>query len=100
MDAELYITMPDGSVWAVPVEHIARNRATFYAHREYGGNVEESLRDDTIPLFESDDYEIEDWAAGNMNWEDVSRFARMVSAPEPPDFQEGWVNGDKRVVRK
>lgn len=99
MDAELQVLMSDGSVWAVPVEHIARSRATFYAD-EHGGDVEASLRDDTIPLFESDDYSIKDWAAGNMDWDDVSQFARLVSNPDRPNYADGWTNGNKRVVRK
>lgn len=96
-DALLKITMPDGSKWTVPVEAIARHRARHY-REEYNNSVEASLAEDTWPLFESDDYEITDWAANNMNWEDVE--ARAVKADDPgaPDFQEGWVNGEKEIV--
>jgi hypothetical protein len=101
MKAFLETTMPDGSIWRVPVEVIARDRATHYA-REFGGDIERSLQEDTIPLFETDDYEIEDWAANNMLWEDVQQHAYRVADPTPPEinYQEGWTNGEKRVVRE
>ncbi|QMN68085.1 hypothetical protein HVW65_14420 [Citrobacter freundii] len=92
---ELHITMPDGSVWAVPVQLIATNRAEYYS-REFGGDFNRSLAEDTLPLFRSDDFEIEDWAANNMNWSDVQHAAKCVSLGDV-DFQEGWVNGDKEV---
>jgi hypothetical protein len=45
----LTIKQSDGSVWGVPVEMIARNRAEFYAS-EFDGDVEQSLQEDTLPL--------------------------------------------------
>jgi len=95
IDKELHVSMPDGSVWAVPVQIIAINRAEYYA-REFGGDVARSMAEDTAPLFKVSDLEIEDWAANNMNWSDVSHAARCVS-PGDVDFQEGWVNGGKQV---
>jgi len=95
IDKELHITMPDSSVWAAPVQLIATNRAEYYA-REFGGDVNRSLAEDTLPLFRSDDFEIEDWAANNMNWSDVQHAAKCIS-PGDVDFQDGWVNGEKEV---
>lgn len=46
------VEMPDGSKWGVPVEMIARSRAAYYAN-EFDGDVERSLAEDTLPLFES-----------------------------------------------
>jgi hypothetical protein len=88
------VEMPDGSKWGVPVEMIARNRAAHYAH-EFDGDVERSLTEDTMPLFEVDDYEVEDWAMNNMNWSDFDGHqVKVADAPEP-DFQEVWINGEK-----
>lgn len=95
----LRITMPDGSKWDVPVEVIARNRAAYYADREFAGDVERSLREDTLPLFEDDPFEVEDWAANNMDWADVKDKATRFS-PAVCDFQEGWITGDKEVVEE
>ena len=91
------VTQRDGSVWAVPVKVIARDRAAHYAH-EFGGDVERSLAEDTIPLFDADVYAIEDWAVGNMNWKDFDgRQAKVSSAPPltDEDFCEAWLNGKK-----
>lgn len=95
MEKRLEVTMPDGSVWAVPVSVIAEHRATERAD-EFGGDAVRSLNEDTLPLFSMDDYAIEDWAENNMNWEDVRGVAALILVP-PVDYQEGWVNGKKQV---
>jgi len=93
MHKYMTIQLPDGSKWGVPVEMIARNRASHYA-KDFGGDVERSLAEDTIPLFESDDYAIEDWALNNMDWNDFDGHqVKLVDAPTP-DFQEAWMNGE------
>jgi len=98
MERKLRVTMPDGSKWDVPVSEIARNRAENYKE-EFDNDVEKSLIEDTIPLFEEDDYEIKDWAAGNMNWSDISQFAvKVESVPKPINFEEGWMNGEKEII--
>lgn len=98
----LEIEMPDGSVWGVPVSVIARSRAEHYA-KEFDGDVEKSLAEDTLPMFASEDgdYEIKDWASGNMNWSDVEKHATRLRGPKPmtdDDMQEAWVNGERKVV--
>jgi hypothetical protein len=90
--AKLRVEMPDGTLWDVPVQVIADSRDEHYADEEedtIGG-----IRDGGLT-----DYEIKDWAAGNMNWDEVKRYA--VQAPTRAfsvDFQEGWINGDKEIV--
>lgn len=98
LDKFLRITQKDGSVWQVPVRVIAENRARYYKS-EFDGYEYRSMEEDTLPLFEGDDYEIEDWAANNMNWDEVSEHAVQLSAPKltADDFQEAWVNGEKSV---
>ena len=93
MKKYMTIEMPDKSVWKVPVALIASSRAEAYKD-EFGGDVFRSLNEDTIPLFTDDEYEIEDWAANNMNWKDVKAHAVMVSGGTV-DYQEGWCNGEK-----
>lgn len=88
------IEMPDGSVWGVPVDMISRNRAAHYAS-EFGGDVERSLTEDTLPMFESDEYEIQDWAADQMNWSDFDGHQVKIKDAPPPDFQQAWMNGVK-----
>lgn len=92
-----YITeMPNGERWAVPVRLIAMDRAKHYA-KEFKGDVTESLVQDTAPLFEDSEYEIEDWAKNNMNWSDVADRAERVGAIAC-DWEEGWVNGNTEIV--
>lgn len=91
------IKQQDGSVWAVPVEIIARNRATHYAS-EYGGDVEKSLAEDTLPMFKDSSYEITDWASNQMDWSDFDGHQVKISDAPPLDFQEAWVNGEKDIV--
>jgi hypothetical protein len=97
----LEITMPNGSQWNVPVEAIARNHAEYYATHESSGDVEKCLREHSLPLLMADKHELRDWASGNMNWADVASVAFLAAAPTRPavvDFQEGWVNGEYRVL--
>lgn len=94
----LRVKMEDGSEYDIPVNVIAENRAEYYSD-EFDNDLQRSLKEDTMPLFESDNYKIEDWAANNMNWSDVESIAVKISN-ESVDFQEGWINGDKKIVIK
>lgn len=108
------VELPDGSVWGVPVEIIAKHRAEHYAS-EFGGGVERSLAEDTIPLFESDEYEIHDWVA-QMIWSDFDGHQVKVADAQTSsdhlfelalsavgirsdvrivDFQSAWASGPK-----
>lgn len=87
------VTMPDNSVWQIPTEVIARHHAAYYA-KKHDISLEDSLERYTLPLFQSDTYEIEDWATNNMNWSDVQPHATMIR-PGEVDFDDGWANGDK-----
>lgn len=93
----LTVEQKDGSVWGVPVDVIARDRAKHYAS-EFDGDVERSLAEDTLPLFADEPYEVQDWAANNMNWCDVAAHARKLKDAPPPDFQDAWMSGEKSVV--
>jgi hypothetical protein len=97
----LHITMSDNSVWKVPVEAVCANRARYYAEKEAprGEDYAEYYRNE-FSICMNDASEIVDWAANNMNWDEVKHVAIEVRAhplPTPEDFQEGWVNGDKEV---
>jgi len=96
MSKHLQVEMPDGSKWAIPVHVIAMNRATYYAKND-GVSIEQSLNNDTLPLFEADEYQIEDWAANNMNWSDVQHVAICTNKGET-DYEDGWCNGEKEII--
>ena len=89
----LRVTMPDGSKWDVPANVIANHRALIRERDEQGTYTKE------LEFAIADDFELEDWAANNMNWRDVQHFAeRFEDAPATVDYQEGWTNGEKEVV--
>lgn len=98
-DKLLAMTLPDGSAWGVPVMMIAEDRAKHYSS-EFGGDVQRSLDEDTLPLFKADAFEIEDWAVNNMNWSDFDGHQVQLKAPAAPDFQQGWMDSDKTIVAK
>jgi len=97
--ALLEVEMPDGKLWCVPVMFIARHRAEAYK-KEFGNDVERALSEDTLPLFAADRFEVQDWAANNMNWSDVESVAEEIEMIEPqkPDYEEGWANGTKKFL--
>lgn len=85
------VTMPDGSEWDVPAQIVAEDRAKYY--EKYGEDYADELR-----YTLGNNHELIDWAANNMNWSEVCHVAKRHSEPDPVDFQEGWVNGDKEIV--
>jgi hypothetical protein len=90
------VEQSDGSKWGVPISEIAKKRAAHYAH-EFDGDAQRSLNEDTLPLFEEDDYAIEDWAVNNMNWSDFKGLEVKVGDATPLDFQEAWMSGRKYI---
>jgi hypothetical protein len=96
----LKVTMPDGSKWKVPVRIIAQHRANYYLENYI--TLENSLKEDTLPLFEEDPFEIEDWASNNMDWEDVQKYAERLKDKglSMEELQEGWVNGEKEIIEE
>lgn len=90
----LRITMPDGSKYDVPAKIIAENRAKYYADIDPDTTYEEEYE-----FTMTDSYELKDWAANNMNWDEVKAHAVKVPAEKKePDYQEGWINGEKEIV--
>jgi hypothetical protein len=92
----LTFTMSNGEVWGIPLEVIARDRAKNYAD-EFDNDVERSLAEDTLPLFEQDKWEAVDWAANNMNWCDVSEHAVKLKDAPPLYFDHEWNSARKKV---
>ncbi len=96
MKKTLTVIMPDRSQWSVPIEIIARHRASYFAKRLFGGDVERSLNEDTLPLFQKNPMAIEQWSEEMMDWDDVKGHALQVVAPNP-NYYEGWQKGIKSL---
>jgi len=94
MSKQIQVTMPDGSVWGVPAELVAQHRADYYGDKE-GEESRKAEYDFTL----SNIGELLDWAVNNMNWSNVSHAAVKIGPDvRVVDYQDGWVNGKKRVV--
>lgn len=88
----IQIAMSNGYVYQIPTEVIAQNRAAamLAAHPEEFADLNAAL-EDTRGLFADDSWNIQDWAANNMNWEDLQCNAMLVrfKAPETKPWHEG-----------
>jgi len=95
----LRVTFGDGvGVYDVPLDVIARDRAKHYA-REFDGDTQRSLDEDTMPLFTDYPFEAEDWAANNMDWRDVK--AHAIHRPELTkkfNLDREWMSANKEVI--
>lgn len=93
----LFVDMPDGLTYGIPVELIARHRAESYVD-EFDNDITKSLLEDTIPYFEERDYNIRDWASNNMNWSEVKAHAMVLTKKIEPDlYDDAWCNGEWSV---
>ena len=100
------VTMPDLSKWDIPADFIAKARAKYYADKEgtdskswnkiYNEEFKYVMEED------GDGYELKDWLANNMNWEDVKKVAKKISEMKLAyeDLQEGIINGEKEIIEK
>jgi len=96
----LRVTMPNGERWVVPTTVIANDRAKYYAGREESPEDSDRVYEEEYEFAMEDDLEIYDWAPNNMNWVDVKEHATFIGplALSDRDYQEGWVNGEKKIV--
>lgn len=88
----LRVQMPDGSKWDVPAQIIAENRARVIAQ-----DVPSQYEPELAFCLNSNE-ELKYWAANNLNWSDVEKRAVRYHGADAPDYQAGWVNGEKEVV--
>ena len=95
MKKYLLVEMPDFSVWRVPVQVIADAMTDYYV-KKYSEDREKA-KAETERRFTTYEFEIEDWAANNMNWDEIEPHAVRVSAGEV-DYQIGWESGKKCVT--
>lgn len=96
----LKVTMPDDSKWKIPIRVIAEHRARYFGNK-YKYTFERAL-ENTLELFEEDEYEVEDWCENSMDWSDVSKYAEKIKDKglTIEDLEEGWLNGEKEIVEE
>ena len=78
---KLILKTEAGYVVSIPVEIIAKNRAECYAH-EFDGDVERSLNEGTMPLFNGSPYQVYHWFMYSMLWSDVEEHSKVIARPE------------------
>ena len=96
----LVVEMSDGKQWAVPALLIAKDRAAYYAKldSERGEGDYDTIYEGEVDYALSNDYEITDWATGNMDWEDVSAYAIQLEVQPPkPNYNKDWANSPMSV---
>lgn len=96
MKEYVFLTMPDYSEWRLPVSVILDNYIKHLV--EYDGMSEEDAREDATQLFESDNYEINDWLMNNMNWNEFSDHLIRISEPKNPNYENDWNCSDVIVT--
>lgn len=102
MSLIIRVTMPDGSEWDVPADLVAHNRADSHASRLIGpihGKAREAIYKMEKKYAFAHHNELIDWATNNMNWADVKTAATMHKDAAAVDYEKGWNNGDKRVIK-
>ena len=91
------VTMPDGSLWEVPLFNIALDRAQRLDHL-YEGDLNEAMRNEVSKDFQTDALII-NWLSDHMKWDDVKEFSELVGEPTH-DYTNDWLNADKKVYNK
>lgn len=97
LNKKYYLKFSDGSTWAVPTYVIMMNHAEYCAGNN-GQDPMSALENETIPYFEADDSNIEDWAKNNMNWVEVKDHAVQITPPAI-DFQSEWCNAQVKIAQ-
>jgi hypothetical protein len=89
--AFLLVCFPNGERWQVPIQIVADDRDEHYKDEQ----------EDTIGFIKGgqlDPYDLLDWAANNMNWEDLKPYAELVPTPLAKyDYEEGWLKANKAI---
>jgi len=97
----LRVTFSNGEQWDIPATVIAEDRAKYYSNKEGTMPKEKAeIFKEEMSTALSDDYEITDWAANNMNWDDVKEHAVMVEIGKKIDYADEWTNADTEVIEK
>jgi hypothetical protein len=101
-DTYLFVTMPNGKTFAVPVWLITINHSMYQQEFVVGNDYD---CETTIKLFADSDAAILDWAKDNMSWGDVREHATEIISKSGDDLQlqleyeSGWLNGMRKISK-
>lgn len=88
----IQITLNTGHVYEIPTGAIVENRAAYYhANKPEEFPTLDDAKDDTVGLFD-DATQIADWAANNMNWDELLPNAKLIRFKPPAE--QPWHEGE------
>lgn len=95
MSKYIYLRFKDGSKWRLPLEFVARNRAEYYAQKDFErGHVldlQQAIASE-IEWVMQDDFEAIDWMGNSMNWSDIQPHLEQVNPPSPTLYKDEFPN--------
>lgn len=102
MSKSLVVRFPDDTVWAIDLDFIARDRASYYARVDCKYN--RTLVYDNVYQHElsvQDDSDLLDWASNNLNWSDVRDHAHLLYVdPAEIDYEKEWSNAEMSIPKE
>ena len=96
MEKILRVKFSNGDEFGIPVRVIAENRADYYADID-GYDKESNEWEQEVQNAINSEYDIEDWAANNMNWSELEPYAEPLDKSDI-DYEDDWGDADKKVV--
>jgi hypothetical protein len=97
MNTKIEITFPNGEVYMVPAEVVAKSRTEYYAGKD-------GFKNDSAEWFEEFEQsmkpmEILDWMGNNMDWVDIKDHAiKKEKEAVEPDYDKMWFEVRSRVI--
>jgi hypothetical protein len=101
MAKTMRVTFENGEVWDVPAAVVAKSRASFYAldEGEKGTDEYDAYFDIEFKFTLSNNDQLSDWSANNMNWSDLAPHAvRAEMPPVKPDYEDLWSSAQKEYI--
>jgi hypothetical protein len=90
------IDMPDGSVWHVDTDIVAKHRAEYYSSLESNLTLKEKIFNEEYSYAMSNKYELIDWAKNNMNWDELH--AVKVQDAVEPNYEDLFCSASLNVI--
>lgn len=100
MEKFVKITFPNKERFLVPASVIAKARTDYYAIHVDGHEAGSKEWQEEYNHSISDDYEITDWLANNMDWVDIKEHAVKLEEDEGYDYDKGFFEAETEVVEE
>lgn len=95
-DKHIYVDMPDGFTYVIPVMLVAEHKARKMT-RHADGLLFDGAMLNVLSEFENDEWAIKKWATGEMYWKDVKVHAVILKKKVEVDYQLHWANSKLEI---